>query len=85
MNLELNPDPMKNDEDMKYKGRTNRTFLIVGQLSFVLGILCTMLNSWYLDHFPVMDFMSGLFLGLSSVMNLAFLVRYSGYHHRETE
>lgn len=58
---------------------------MAGQLSLVLGIALSLLNAWFYQHLPVLDFFSGLFMGFSTVMNLAFLVRYSRYRQREIE
>ena len=60
------------------KGRINPTkkFLVAGQLSLVLGILCSLLGRYFMGHHSLLDFLSGAFLGISMVMNLTFLLRY---------
>jgi len=57
--------------------RINMKFLVAGQLSMILGIACSMLNGNHFINFQIWDFLWGLFIGLSMVMNLTFLVRYS--------
>ena len=54
----------------------NKTCLIIGQLTLVLGILGEKINPIYLNNSSAIDFLSGLFFGLSLVMNITFLVRY---------
>ena len=46
-------------------------FLGLGQISMVLGILGFFINLLFLNHLPILSFFTGLFLGLSLVMNLA--------------
>lgn len=50
-------------------------FFTLGQLSMVLGLLGFMANTFLYDHLPVISFFTGLFLGLSLVMNLACFLR----------
>jgi len=47
-------------------------FLAVGQISMVLGILGFLLNTFIFEHQSTLSFFTGLCLGLSVVMNLAF-------------
>ena len=47
-------------------------FLGLGQISMVLGILGFFINLLFLNHLPILSFFTGLFLGLSLVMNLAY-------------
>ncbi len=61
----------------------NMRFLVTGQLSLVLGIACSIVNAYYLNHVPILDFMCGFLFGLSMVMNLTFLIRYSYARKRE--
>jgi len=69
---------------MKQLMETNIRFLIVGQLSLVFGIAASILNSYFFNHLPILDFLCGLLIGLSVVMNLAFLVRYSRDRQKES-
>jgi len=62
---------------------TNKRFLIAGQFTLVFGIVASLLNSYYFNHIPILDFLSGAFIGLSMVMNLTFLIRYSHARKRE--
>ena len=68
---------MKNNDPMKLRTVPNSRFLLAGQLSLVMGIAGSLLNAWHFHHHPVLDFLCGLFMGFSMVMNLAFLVRFS--------
>ena len=51
-------------------------FMVAGQLTLILGILCSLLNRYFIDHSSLLDFLSGAFLGMSMVLNLTFLARY---------
>ncbi|MCP4311792.1 MAG: hypothetical protein GY790_11050 [Bacteroidetes bacterium] len=53
----------------------NRTFLVIGQVTLVLGVMGEVINFNYLNNNPIVAFLSGLFFGLSVVMNMTFLVR----------
>lgn len=54
----------------------NRTelFLGLGQVSLVLGLAGFLINTFMLNHNSTLSFFTGLFLGLSLVMNLAFFL-----------
>ncbi len=51
-----------------------RLFIVLGQLSLFLGIQGFFVNTLILDNKPVISFLTGLFLGLGFVMNLASLI-----------
>ena len=53
----------------------NKFFLVIGQISLVLGLLAFLLNSLVLNHNSALAFITGLLLGLATVLNLAFLLR----------
>lgn len=50
-------------------------FLATGQISLALGILGFLVNTFVYDHIPTISFFTGLFLGLSLVMNLAYFIK----------
>ncbi len=52
----------------------DKTALTIGLTTCTLGILFNRLIHFELASIPVTDFMAGLFLGLSLVMNLKYLV-----------
>lgn len=58
-------------------------FMAAGQLTLILGILCSLLNRNFIDHNSLLDFLSGAFLGMSMVMNLTFLVRYGRNNRKD--
>jgi len=55
--------------------KKNKVFIIIGQFSLVLGLLGFIVNSLYLGNNPALAFVTGLFIGLSLVLNLAYLIR----------
>jgi len=61
---------------MKAQINPTKKYLVAGQLTLVLGILCPLLSKYFMDHYSLLDFLSGAFLGISMVMNLTFLLRY---------
>ncbi|MBT3229152.1 MAG: hypothetical protein HOD43_10005 [Candidatus Marinimicrobia bacterium] len=46
----------------------------LGQISMVLGLTGFLINTYFLEHNSTLSFFTGLFLGLSLVMNLAYLI-----------
>ncbi|MGD6810907.1 MAG: hypothetical protein ACQCN3_14510 [Candidatus Bathyarchaeia archaeon] len=52
----------------------DRVALTMGSITFTLGILFSQFLHFGLPNFAVTDFLAGLFLGLSAVMNLKYLV-----------
>ncbi len=49
-------------------------FLGLGQVSLVLGLAGFLLNTFVFNNNSMLSFFTGLFLGLSLVMNLAFFI-----------
>ena len=49
--------------------------LAIGQISLALGILIGHFLHFEVSGFSVTDFMEGVLIGLSLVMNLAYLIR----------
>jgi hypothetical protein len=49
-------------------------FLGLGQVSLVLGLTGFLINTYFLNHLSMLSFFTGLFLGLSLVMNLAYFI-----------
>ncbi len=58
----------------KYMGVKNKIFLGIGQFSLVFGISGWLINHYWLNNNPILAFLTGMFLGLSMVLNLAFLI-----------
>ena len=63
--------------------KQNNRFLVLGQLSFIWGFLGLLVNEFYFDGSSILAFFSGLFLGLSLVFNLTYLLKRR--FHEETE
>ena len=57
----------------------NKRFLAFGQLTLILGFLGFLLNEYYLNSQAILAFISGLFFGLSLVLNLTYLVKRRNY------
>jgi len=55
--------------------KQNKLFIVIGQFSLVLGLLGYIVNYLYLENAPVLAFITGFLLGLSLVLNLAYLIR----------
>ena len=53
----------------------NRNLLVLGQISLALGILGQFVLRNYIEHNTLLDFFAGLCIGLSLVLNIAFLIR----------
>jgi len=62
--------------------KRNNRLLAIGQLSFVVGFLCLLVNELYLSGSSILAFFSGLLFGLSLVFNLTCLIRRR--HHEDT-
>jgi uncharacterized membrane protein HdeD (DUF308 family) len=50
--------------------------LAIGMISIALGILIGRFFHYEYSGFSVTDFLVGVFVGLSLVMNLAYLIRF---------
>jgi cell division inhibitor SulA len=70
---------------MKLAMEKNMRYLVTGQLSLVIGLLCSLLSASHIDLSQALDFLSGAFIGLSMVLNLTFLVRYTRDRKRESQ
>ena len=55
----------------------NESMLAVGMISLALGILIGRFLHFEYSGFSVTDFIEGVLTGLSLVLNLAYLIRYS--------
>ena len=53
----------------------NETMLAIGMISMALGILIGRFVHFEYSGFSVSEFMMGVFVGLSLVMNLVYLIR----------
>jgi len=53
----------------------DETMLAIGMMSMALGILVGRFVHFEYSGFSVSDFVEGLLVGLSLVMNLAYLIR----------
>ena len=53
----------------------DETMLAIGMISMALGILIGHFVHFEYSGFSVTDFMEGVLVGLSLVMNLAYLIR----------
>lgn len=53
----------------------DETMLAIGMISMALGILIGRFLHFEYSGFSVSDFVEGVFVGLSIVMNLAYLIR----------
>ena len=53
----------------------DETLLSIGMISIALGILIGRFVSFEISGFSVSDFVKGMLVGLSLVMNLAYLLR----------
>jgi hypothetical protein len=53
----------------------DETMLAIGMISMALGILIGRFLHFDYSGFSVSDFVEGVFVGLSIVMNLAYLIR----------
>jgi len=49
-------------------------FLGLGQISLVLGLTAFLINTYFLENIAILSFFTGLLLGLSLVMNLAYFI-----------
>jgi hypothetical protein len=54
---------------------SDEKMLAIGQISLALGILIGHFSQFKVSGFSVTDFMEGVLIGLSLVMNLAYLIR----------
>jgi len=54
----------------------DETMLAIGMISIALGILIGRFFHYEYSGFSVTDFLVGVFVGLSLVMNLAYLIRF---------
>ncbi len=54
---------------------SNEALLAIGQISLALGILIGHFLHLEISGFSVTDFVEGVLVGLSLVMNLAYLLR----------
>jgi len=52
-----------------------RSLIVFGQFSLVLGILSFLLNTLVFGNNNYIHFVTGVLLGLSLVLNLAFLIK----------
>ncbi|MCP5105465.1 MAG: hypothetical protein GY950_18910 [bacterium] len=59
--------------------KNNNVLLAIGMISLVLSILL----GRYGPDVSVVHFLEGLFLGMSLVLNLAFLIRYAASKRKE--
>jgi len=55
--------------------KNNSLLFAIGQFSLFFGILGFLINYFILSHNPIVAFITGVLLGLSLVLNLAFLIR----------
>ena len=55
--------------------KRNNRFLVLGQLSFILGFLGLLVNEFYFNGSSILAFFSGLLYGLSLVFNLTYLLK----------
>jgi hypothetical protein len=55
----------------------NESMLAIGMISLALGILIGRFLSFEYLGFSVTDFLEGVLTGLSLVLNLTYLIRYS--------
>jgi hypothetical protein len=55
----------------------SESILALGMISMALGILVGRFLHFEYADFPITDFVEGVLTGLSLVMNLTYLVRYS--------
>ena len=62
--------------------KRNNRFLVLGQLSFVLGFLGLLVNEFCLNGSSILAFFSGLLFGLALVFNLTYLLKRR--FHEET-
>lgn len=53
----------------------DETMLAVGMISIALGILIGRFVTFELSGFSVSDFLEGVLVGVSLVMNIAYLIR----------
>jgi len=60
--------------------KRNNRFLIIGQLTFILGFLGLLVNEYYLIDSSILAFISGLLFGLSLVFNLTYLVKRRNHY-----
>ena len=61
---------------MKAGINLTKKYMVAGQITLILGLLCSLLGRYFMGHHSLLDFLSGAFLGISMVMNLTFLLRY---------
>ena len=55
----------------------------LGQFSLFFGILGFLVNYFILNHNPIVAFITGVLLGLSLILNLAFLIRMRKNNRQE--
>ncbi len=53
--------------------KKNKLLLVIGQFSFVVGFLGSIINYFYFKNNPIIAFISGLLIGLSLFLNLIYL------------
>jgi uncharacterized membrane protein YuzA (DUF378 family) len=53
----------------------NKLLLVIGQFSLFFGLLGFVINSLVLDNNPSLAFITGILIGISLVLNLAYLLR----------
>jgi len=56
----------------------DETMLSIGMMSMAIGILIGRFVTFELSGFSVSDFLEGVLVGISLVMNLAYLIRIRG-------
>jgi hypothetical protein len=58
----------------------NKKFLLGGQFALLIGFIGFLINCFLLEHISIIAFLSGMFLGISLVLNLTFLYRTGKMH-----
>ena len=53
--------------------KKNKLLLVIGQFSFVVGFLGSIINYFYFKNNPIIAIISGLLIGLSLFLNLIYL------------
>ena len=61
----------------------HRQLLIIGQLSFISGIISTLVNIFYLNDNCILAFISGALIGLSTVLNMNYLLTSRLWKYKE--
>jgi len=54
--------------------KKEKVFLITGQSALVFGLSGFLINELLLNSHPILAFLTGMMLGLSLVLNLAYLL-----------